>query len=34
MTEEINAILDFWFGTLDEAGFASPDMHRPWFSNA
>jgi uncharacterized protein (DUF924 family) len=34
MTEEISAILDFWFGSLDEAGFANPDMHGLWFKKS
>ena len=34
MTEEINTILDFWFGPLDEAGFAGPDRHELWFKKS
>lgn len=30
--QDIGAIQQFWFGPLDEAGFAAPDKHRLWFS--
>ena len=32
MKEEINAIHQFWFGPLDDAGFAAPQQNRLWFS--
>jgi len=33
MTDErlIGEILDFWFGELDHAGMAAPELHRRWF---
>ena len=32
MKEEISAIHQFWFGPLDDAGFAAPQQNRLWFS--
>lgn len=32
MNEGINAIHRFWFGPLDDAGFAAPAQNRLWFS--
>jgi len=32
MKKEINAIHEFWFGPLDDAGFAAPQQNRLWFS--
>jgi len=32
MKDEINAIHQFWFGPLDDAGFAAPQQNRLWFS--
>lgn len=31
MTEDIEAVLDFWFGELDEAGMPREDRHPLWF---
>ena len=32
MTQDIASIHQFWFGELDEAGFAAPGQGRLWFS--
>jgi uncharacterized protein (DUF924 family) len=32
MREDITAIHQFWFGALDDAGFASPEQNGLWFS--
>ena len=32
MKEDICAIHRFWFGPLDDAGFAAPEQNRLWFS--
>ena len=32
MTRDIANIHQFWFGALDETGFAAPGQHHLWFS--
>lgn len=34
MTETINAILDFWFGKLDEQGLCAESQHALWFKSS
>jgi len=34
MTATIEDLHAFWFGPLDEAGFAHPDRHRLWFTRS
>ena len=34
MTESIDAILTFWFGTLDEQGMCKPEQHALWFKSS
>ncbi len=32
MAQDIASIHQFWFGALDEAGFAAPEQHQLWFN--
>jgi uncharacterized protein (DUF924 family) len=34
MSREIEAVHDFWFGPLDEAGLCAPDQHDLWFKRS
>ncbi|MEH6571123.1 MAG: DUF924 family protein [Halioglobus sp.] len=34
MTKSIDAILTFWFGTLNEQGLCAPEQHALWFKSS
>jgi uncharacterized protein (DUF924 family) len=34
MAKTINAILDFWFGELDDRGLSPPEQHALWFKSS
>ena len=34
MDQQIEAVHDFWFGPLDEAGMCAPQQHDLWFQSS
>ncbi len=34
MPQAIDAIHDYWFGELDEAGMSPPELHKLWFQSS
>ena len=34
MDPQIDAVHDFWFGPLDEAGLCAPQQHDLWFTSS